>query len=155
MRPRITDTDVIERFLDKVEFGQDNCWKWKPANDDEYGIFWTGEADRTAHRVSFRIFRGALSGSDVHVHHTCQRKNCVNPYHLEVMGASEHMQMRASDGHKSHGDERSDGISAEKVREIRERVADGEKQKDVADDLAITEPQVSRIVNNKLYTHID
>lgn len=41
-----------------------------------------------AHRASFVLFRGAFD-SKLQLDHLCRRKNCVNPYHLEVVTPEE------------------------------------------------------------------
>lgn len=41
-----------------------------------------------AHRASFVLFRGAFDPS-LQLDHLCRRKNCVNPYHLEVVTIEE------------------------------------------------------------------
>lgn len=155
-RPRITDLDVIARFVEKIEFGDgpEDCWMWKPANEEVYGAFRIENTSRPAHRISYRIYRGQLE-EGFHVHHRCETKGCVNPNHLELMTASQHHSMHASGVRKAWGSEQEHGLSAGTVRDIRQRYDDGKTQKEIADDLNIGQSSVSRIVRGESYPNID
>ena len=61
-----------------------DCWLWiGSTNTSGYGIFTEG-GERTAHRVSYKRYRGPIPPG-MHVRHTCDCPQCVNPDHL-VLG---------------------------------------------------------------------
>ena len=81
------------RFWKKVDKTGDpnGCWLWLGATyATGYGCFaYDGYRHTPAQRVALM-----LTGTDVppraHVHHLCERRDCVNPDHLEVLSAREH-----------------------------------------------------------------
>src|SRR5687768_12722233 len=76
------DPSVIERFLSKVEKRRSGCWEWTASKKyREYGSFWFGASQKSAHRVSYDLFVGALP-NDMSVLHRCDNPSCVNPEHL-------------------------------------------------------------------------
>ena len=59
------------------------CWEWKGRIHNGYGVFpCPGSSSRWAHRVSYALFKGPISGG-MHIDHTCRNRKCVRPDHLE------------------------------------------------------------------------
>jgi len=79
-----------ERFLSKVKF-TNTCWNWTGSlATDNYGQFWDGEKQHTAHRFSYMIFVGDIP-NDKHIDHLCRNHSCVNPAHLEAVTNKENI----------------------------------------------------------------
>lgn len=80
----------FEAFVSQIEpLTNGCCWRWTgPKNRNGYGDF-GGERYYLAHRYAFGVMRGDFAPRQ-HLHHVCERKDCVNPLHLQVMTASEH-----------------------------------------------------------------
>jgi hypothetical protein len=80
--------DLKERFLNKVE-KTDSCWLWKGKRLSDrryngafrYGVFWIGDREHRAHRVSYELHYGPIPES-MEVLHRCDNPPCVNPDHL-------------------------------------------------------------------------
>ena len=95
-----TDEDEKEmiRFWSKVEFSDPySCWEWTAGKfHNGYGAFGVGKGKvETAQRVAYRIVRGEIpAGHDVH--HECENRGCVNPYHLTAISKADH-----NAGHKA------------------------------------------------------
>lgn len=77
---------VEERFWQKVDFAND-CWVWQAElTHDGYGRFKTNGHKLPAHRWSYEYFFGTIS-INLQLDHLCRTRNCVNPYHLELVTA--------------------------------------------------------------------
>ena len=106
---RITDVMIIARFETMFTKSDSGCWEWFPLRCSKhgYGLFSlpgkyseTGKnRDESAHRVSYRIYKGEIPDlyEDYHgymmgwnttppermiVRHRCDNPPCVNPDHL-------------------------------------------------------------------------
>jgi hypothetical protein len=87
----------LKRFLAKVDKSRHQrcrdygCWMWTAGVDKSgYGRFHCDKRNLTAHSISYRQFKGAVSKGLV-VRHLCpyedgdtENRRCVNPDHLEV-----------------------------------------------------------------------
>ena len=82
-------TDVtIKRFFSKVR-KTNNCWVWTGSTKSYgYGRFSINKQKIYAHRFSYMIKFGHVPDHMV-IHHKCNRKECVNPKHLEVVTKAE------------------------------------------------------------------
>lgn len=67
-----------------------DCWKWGGflRKQDSRPIMYK---NRYAYRVMYEAARGAIP-SGVVCHHLCENPWCVNPWHIEVITQSEHLQ---------------------------------------------------------------
>lgn len=96
------DERLPTRFWEKVAEGQrvGGCWLWQGARGGgagDYGVFYFQGKLRLAHRCSYHALVSPLDWSAPrghaleHVHHTCRSGLCVNPAHLILTPASEHL----------------------------------------------------------------
>ena len=89
--PELSDAEK-RRFWSKVEKRQDGCWVWTAAAVPNstgrlfYGRFYIGGHAYLAHRVSWRIFHGAILDG-LQLDHRCHNTLCVNPAHLHLVSA--------------------------------------------------------------------
>ena len=101
----ITSIATILRFETFFDKTPGSCWEWKGGDNGKggYGLFslepsetekgftisppsrkgWSAWAMCSVHRVSFRIYKGAIP-SGLLIRHTCDNTRCVNPDHLIV-----------------------------------------------------------------------
>ena len=73
-----------QRFFKRVD-QSGTCWVWTGARrgNNRYGAFWDGKKLVAAHRFSYKIHFGEISGEMV-VMHKCDTPTCVNPDHLSL-----------------------------------------------------------------------
>lgn len=72
------------KFLEKI-FKTDSCWRWSGSVDrNGYGRMSVGHVNRTAHRISYELFKGSIP-EGLQIDHLCRVRDCVNPDHLEAV----------------------------------------------------------------------
>ncbi len=80
-----TRTPIEFRLIDKIDFTQGECWVWIGAgHTNGYGTVHLDGRTQLAHRVVFELLQGPIP-DDHELDHTCERRDCVNPAHLEAV----------------------------------------------------------------------
>jgi len=75
-----------------------SCWVWKRPSVEGYIIFKTvGPRNIRAHRWIYEHTFGRIPMAK-EIHHVCENRRCVNPFHLEVLTRREHVAK-----HRWHG----------------------------------------------------
>lgn len=146
--------DIIARFWRNVHRGTDSeCWLWRGyIGDRGYGVIGGGKARIRAHRLSWLIHHGPIPDGKV-VCHNCDVTMCVNPAHLRVDSHKGNLHESVRKGRKrAWGLQRLD---AEQVLAIRQMVAGGTLQYEVAAVFGISRNHVSSIVNRACWRHLD
>ena len=76
---------------DKVVFDSDGCWPWAGRLTAKgYGAAWHRGGSWRAHRAVWDWLRGPIPDK-MTLDHTCLRKNCVNPDHMEMVSHEENV----------------------------------------------------------------
>ena len=127
-----------DQFWDHVDKsgGPDACWPWIGSrNKFGYGRLWWKGKQGAAHRVSVELSGRSIEG--LCVCHHCDNTFCVNPTHLFV--GTQQDNMRDAVKKRRHHRKFSDA----QVAAIREAVAAGEPQQDVAARFGASRSSVS------------
>ena len=66
----------------KIGASDGDCWVWRAAKTDGYGVVQHAGRIQRAHRVVYSILRGAIADG-LELDHLCRNRACVNPAHLE------------------------------------------------------------------------
>lgn len=152
---------VTDRFWRHVTAGAENeCWLWQGATIKGYGALRMQRSHSPgyvyAHRMSYEIHKGAIP-ADQHVCHSCDNPLCVNPNHLWVGTNRENVTDMDAKGRRvtQRGETHPDAkLTEAQVLEIRERAANGEKQRNLASEYSISESNISSIVTRRVWKHL-
>ena len=142
------------------------CWLWIGANNGRYGTIKNNGKTALAHRVSWELHNGQvpeIECSDFRgtcVLHFCDNMICVNPAHLFLGTHKDNIQDKVNKGRcsstaikgESHG---SAKLNDNAVRQIRKyHAAGGCTQNWLAQVYGVNPQTISKVVNNKSWTHI-
>ncbi len=82
IREKLNGMSPLQRFLRSVK-KKKGCWGWRGATTKfGYGQLTNGGKHEMAHRLSYKLFVGALA-KGMTIDHLCGNTSCVNPKHLE------------------------------------------------------------------------
>lgn len=77
-----------ERFVEKMEPGENGCWQWLNAKTRGYGNYRHNGRQIGAHRAAYELVVGEIPQGLV-IDHLCRNPACVNPEHLEAVTMGE------------------------------------------------------------------
>lgn len=137
---------LIDRLLERIRISDQGCWEWQGGLSHGYGRIGHNNKTYSTHRVSYEYYKGKIEG-DLFVCHKCDNPLCCNPDHLflgdyQINSADCVSKNRHSYGEKSPNSK----LTAAQVNEIRELVAKGVKQKDIAPKFGISSSNVSKLM---------
>lgn len=138
---------IVARFWEKVSFGS-GCWNWMAGkNQDGYGRFRYHGFKKQAHHVAFFFANGRWPK---YLLHACDNPSCVNPSHLSEGTHAENIQQAADKGRFFGGA----AVNMEHVARVRDLLACGCSNTEIADWLHIDQSIISRIKNRKVYARL-
>jgi hypothetical protein len=169
VRPRPTPAET-DRFWRSVQPG-DNCWLWTGARVRfGYGTLWWPGGPIQAHRFAWVLAHGELPEGQF-IRHRCDVPNCVNVEHLFLGTQQENIADRHAKGRRTSGqrgnaanlgrvspEQRARGeqhglakVRADHVREMRQRLARGQRQAAIARDYGVTKHTVQLIAKGRVW----
>ena len=138
----------------------DTCWEWqRGCNTSGYGQTSIGGKTTRVHRLVCEWFHGPAPDNKPCALHSCHNPKCCNPRHLRWGTHKENMEEKVSADRANFTGPRGSrsghtSLTEEDVLSIRSRVADGEKQVDLAREFRITSGSMSSIVTRRTWKHV-
>jgi len=158
-RTRPEWASVEERFLSKIAPADGNgCRVWTASRTARgYGNFNIGGRSVGAHRYAWELANGpVVPGHELN--HKCNNPPCVTVEHLEQVTHDQNMKYMAICGRAKplRGEAAPNAKLTEKdIREIRARIARGERQVSVGALYGIHQAVVWKIKERKSWSHVE
>lgn len=143
------------RFMEKVDT-TGACWLWTGGTfPNGYGQFWLDGRNTSAHRASWRLFRGPIPSALV-ICHRCDTPPCVNPAHLFLGTVGDNNQDKMIKGRASHGAGHHNAkVTDNQVRTIRALWDTGQyRVKDLARAFDVSAATAHKIATRSAWRHV-
>ena len=151
--------DPIQRILDRVEgdLQEDSCWNTTGHHDkDGYSKVWVHPTYKSSHRIMYEVFNGSPIPPGMVVRHKCDNPSCVNPNHLEIGTQKENQEDKSNRGNSTRGSKSHlSKLTEEQVREIKNRIENGERNMEIYKDYGVSRDLISKIRTGKLWGWLD
>jgi len=139
------------------------CWVWNgPRSDKGYGTWHFSNNSYvlvSTHRFIWTAVNGEIP-EELLVLHRCDNPPCVNPEHLFLGSYSDNTQDCIRKGRFVIGDRpRGEACNKAKltevdVRKIRELSSDGFQQRDIAEQLQVSQSAISCVLRGRTWRHV-
>lgn len=180
MFPDFTPKQIASFWSRVARTDDDACWEWQGKRDRNYGVvtvYPNGKARSfRAHRVSYFLHHGSIPEGKLICHH-CDNRACCNPSHLYAGSHSDNNHDTFNRGRKKgylgtrfkgedhpnrkHPERMARGsrctqskLTEAKVKELRERYANGERIEDLAREYGLHKNTPYDIINRKKWRHV-
>ena len=144
------------RFWEKVAITVDDqqCWEWQGCrNCKGYGRFGANGKIYETHVYSYFLAHNEWPCQ--HVLHSCDNAPCVNPKHLRQGSHQDNMADRKARNRTAKGSRVPQSVlNEETVRRIKQMIANGARNVDIAQTFGIDPSAVSKIRGGKLWKHV-
>lgn len=154
----IQDQSSLARFWAKADksAGPAECWLWTAGTTTfGYGVFHPVHGRTVgAHRFALAIQMGRPVQVGMYACHMCDNPACVNPAHLYEGTHQQNIDDAVSRRRHKHGEVGAIKLTDEVVFEIRQEVAAGATNREVAARRGLSESMVSGIVRGTRWAHV-
>jgi Autographiviridae endonuclease len=137
------------RFFANVDTsgGLWECWLWTASRTNrDYGQIGVQNRQGLAHRVVYELYHGPIPDGMCVMHVVCDNPQCCNPTHLKLGTQAENMADKVAKGRQQRGENVPTAkLTVAKVLDIRRRMVAGERRRDIARTIGISENTVSDI----------
>ena len=135
---------TVSRFWRLVDIGDPGeCWPWLGSLSKGYGEFFYGERIRPAHELALSFSTGEVRLSNLDTCHSCDNPPCCNPSHLRFDTRQGNVNDMIERGRAVMSGRK---LTDEEIITIRERRANGARQKDLASQFGVSDGLISMVV---------
>lgn len=167
--------NIGERFWSHVDksAGPDTCWPWRGAIGHRgYGVIQVKSKQINAHRLAWELTYSPIPRGLICRHLICDNPPCCNPSHLAVgthadNGHDKVMHGRSAKGERNgaytHPERRvhvcgerngAAKLTEQDVRRIRELVANGAVQRQLAKEFSVSPATICHIIKFSAWKHV-
>jgi hypothetical protein len=115
-----------------------DCWVWQRGKSHRgYGLMWNGTKKVTAHSAMFEKHHGPVPDG-MQLDHKCRRRDCCNPWHLEIVTPQENTRRGLSTK-----------LTDADVQAIKDAAAIGTPFKRLAEQFGVSDTQIRRVVRGQ------
>jgi len=148
---RLTQADVARFRADVVVGPAQRCWPWTGPTMGSYGRFRSADGVvYRAHRVAYVLAHG-VEPDGPFVRQTCGNRLCCNPGHLYPASTAGNRTAGLRHAAQARPRARHRKLTVEEVAQIRVRLRDGERQKDLATAFGVTRQCIAAIEHGRTW----
>lgn len=157
---------IDKRFWSKVSV-TDGCWLWNGTTDkDGYGLLHNTDRPPAFHRsthVSWMLHGKGDVPDGLQICHTCDNPACVRPDHLWIGTTQENTADRDRKGRHGYSPPKNPArgerhgmavLTEHVVRQIIALKDSGLRQRDIASRFGISQTNAWKILNGKIWKHV-
>lgn len=134
-----------ERLVERSAPQESGCILYTGQKGHHYGQLSYANRTYLAHRAAYMVHKGPIPAG-LFVCHTCDIPLCINPDHLWLGTCSDNTRDMIQKGRSRFRFSGAESrLSDEQITAIRSRYDSGERQKDIAADLGVSQGYVSMI----------
>ena len=143
------------RCLSKIAKDEHSgCWNWTGSKFwNGYGRVGYSGTSVNAHRFFYLMTKGPIPPRRV-IMHSCDNRGCVNPAHLSAGTHKENSQDAQRKGRLPIMPTHAKLGEADVVK-IKQRIASGAFQREIAKEFGVTQSNISQISLGKTWSHIN
>lgn len=155
----LTLEEAFNRFLKfnpPLVVNKTGCTLWGASIDrDGYGNFSFMRKSLKSHRVALEIKLGRPIAPGLIAFHVCNSPACINPDHLKEATVQENNQYRDECSRTCKGEAHGNAkLTNEKVMQIRDYIAAGIPQRQIAKMFGVSQTTVNDVNTGKIWKHV-
>ncbi len=157
---------TVQALWSRVEKRSNGCWEYVGGRNRNYGTITINNKSYLVSRVVYKMHY-SIDPGEMLVLHRCDNPPCCNPEHLFLGTTQDNVRDRCEKGRTGDMSKRdlsiyargekqgSAKLTADKVREIRQRKANGETTRKLARDFEVAQATVWRVVQRLFWKHVE
>lgn len=156
--------DWKRHLMYRVAKQENGCWLWTGAKSAGRGgafygsVAYRGRAGTKPHRLMFALTFPEVNITSLQINHKCDNSLCINPDHLYAGTHADNMRDKKLRGrsHKMPGEANPKAkLTNADIRQVRIERARGRTCMDIAADYGMHYSTIAKILNGKLWGHVD
>jgi hypothetical protein len=153
---KVLESKLGIRFLARVRVADNGCWIWVGGKKGPYGVLPINGKRTYAHRISWKIYKGAIPDGMLVCHNCPGGDNpvCVNPNHLFLGDDAANNADKEAKGRGNHLSGAEHYLTKrcnllDYQEQVRQAYASGLSQDKIAEQTGLSQSSVSRIIRGR------